>query len=197
MNTHHLEKTHSGASLLPLETACFDQGTVFLDGTINEETATRFIQNGILLARKQIPMTVVFNTNGGDLRAGLNIYDFITAQKDVTTVALKAYSMGSLLFVAGKKRIMFPHSDLMIHEPLLSSGVSGSCSEILTVSDHLKSERERMIRLYAEHTKMTTADVRKFMKKDTYFTPDQAAALGFCDAVMTWDEFLKGGMNHA
>jgi hypothetical protein len=122
---------------------------------------------------------VVFNTNGGDLRAGLNIYDFITARKDVTTVALKAYSMGSLLFVAGKKRIMFPHSDLMIHEPLLSSGVSGSCSEILTVSDHLKDERERLIQLYVQHTRMTTAYIRKFMKKDTYLTPDQARSSGF------------------
>lgn len=197
MNTHQMEKTHSGTFLLPLETACYDQGTVFLDGKITEETATRFIQNGILLAKKQIPMTVVLNTDGGELQAGMNIYDFITARKDVTTVALKAYSMGSLLFAAGKKRIMLPHSRIMIHEPLLSSGVSGSCSEILTVSDHLKDERERLIQLYVQHTRMTMADIRKFMKKDTYLTPDQAAIFGFCDAVMTWDEILKGDVNRA
>ena len=197
MNSHLLEKTHSGTSLLPLETLCYDQGTVFLDGTITEETATRFIQNGMLLAKKQIPLTVVINSNGGELQAGLNIYDFIASRKDVTTVALKAYSMGSLLFAAGKKRIMLPHSRLMVHEPLLSSGVSGSCSEILTVSDHLKDEREMLIQLYVQHTGMSTADIRKIMKKDTYFTPDRAMIFGLCDTVMTWDEFLKGDVNHA
>lgn len=197
MNTYQLEKTHSGVSLLPLDTVCFEQGVLFLEGTINEETATRFIQNGMILAKKQIPITVVINSNGGELLAGLNIYDFLTSLQDVTTIALKAFSMGSLLFAAGKKRAMLPHSRLMLHEPLLASGVSGSCTTVETATDQLKAERELVIGLYAKHTGMSVGEIRKVMKKDTYFTAEQAKAFGLSDGTVSWDDVLKGDMNYA
>ena len=63
MNTYEIEKTHSGASLTPLATTCFDKGILFVDGNITEETATNFIQNGIILMSKNIPITVVINTS--------------------------------------------------------------------------------------------------------------------------------------
>lgn len=197
MNTYQLEKTHSGVSLLPLDTVCFEQGVLFLEGTINEETATRFIQNGMILAKKQIPITVVINSNGGELLAGLNIYDFLTSLQDVTTIALKAFSMGSLLFASGKKRVMLPHSRLMLHEPLLASGVSGSCTTVETATDQLKAERELVIGLYAKHTGMSVGEIRKVMKKDTYFTAEQAKAFGLSDGTVSWDDVLKGDMNYA
>lgn len=197
MNTYQLEKTHSGVSLLPLDTVCFEQGVLFLEGTINEETATRFIQNGMILAKKQIPITVVINSNGGELLAGLNIYDFLTSLQDVTTIALKAFSMGSLLFAAGKKRVMLPHSRLMLHEPLLASGVSGSCTTVETATDQLKAERELVIGLYAKHTGMSVGEIRKVMKKDTYFTAEQAKAFGLSDGTVSWNDVLKGDMNYA
>ena len=197
MNTYQLEKTHSGVSLLPLDTVCFEQGVLFLEGTINEETATRFIQNGMILAKKQIPITVVINSNGGELLAGLNIYDFLTSLQDVTTIALKAFSMGSLLFAAGKKRVMLPHSRLMLHEPLLASGVSGSCTTVETATDQLKAERELVIGLYAKHTGMSVGEIRKVMKKDTYFTAEQAKDFGLSDGTVSWNDVLKGDMNYA
>ena len=196
MNTYLCEKTHSGASLTPLETACFDRGVLFLDGSITEDTATRFIQNGMVLALKEIPMTVVINTNGGDLQAGLNIYDFLTSMPHVTTVAVKAYSMGSLLFAAGGKRIMFPHSQLMIHEPLLASGVSGSCSSVETMADVLKSKREQMAALFSKHTGKAAEEFLEIMRKDTYFNAEEAMALGLCDAVETWDSILRNEVKH-
>ena len=197
MNTYQLEKTHSGVSLLPLDTVCFEQGVLFLEGSINEETATRFIQNGMILAKKQIPITVVINSNGGELLAGLNIYDFLTSLQDVTTIALKAFSMGSLLFAAGKKRVMLPHSRLMLHEPLLASGVSGSCTTVETATDQLKAERELVIGLYAKHTGMSVGEIRKVMKKDTYFTAEQAKAFGLSDGTVSWNDVLKGDVNYA
>lgn len=191
MNTYEIEKTHSGASLMPLATTCFDKGILFVDGNITEETATNFIQNGIILMSKNIPLTVVINTNGGDLQAGLNIYDFLTSMKNVTTVAVKAYSMGAVLFVAGTKRVMLPHSQLMIHEPLILSGVSGSCSSVEAMSDVLKAKREQMAQLFAKHTGKPAKDFHKVMSKDTYFNAEEAITFNLCDEVSTWDTILK------
>ena len=145
----------------------------------------------IILMSKNIPITVVINTNGGDLQAGLNIYDFLTSMKNVTTVAVKAYSMGAVLFVAGTKRVMLPHSQLMIHEPLILSGVSGSCSSVEAMSDVLKAKREQMAQLFAKHTGKPAKDFHKVMSKDTYFNAEEAITFNLCDEVSTWDIILK------
>ena len=191
MNTYKIEKTHAGASLAPLDSVCFDRGILFVDGTITEETATQFIQNGILLAAKDTPITIIINTNGGDLQAGLNIYDFITSMKDVTTIAVKAYSMGAVLFVAGSRRIMLPHSQLMIHEPLIQSDLSGSCSSVEAISNVLKAKREQMAQLFAAHTGRPAGDFHSVMSKDTYFNAEEAVAFGLCDTISNWNAILQ------
>ena len=190
MNSYQIERTHSGTTLTPLETTCFDKGILFVDGSITEETATNFIQNGIVLASKEIPLTVIINSNGGDLQAGLNIYDFITSLKDVTTVAVKAYSMGAVLFAAGTKRIITPHGQVMIHEPLLSSGVSGSCSSVEAMSDVLKAKKVQIAQLLSKHTGKSIKELNKAMSKDTYFSAEEALKFGLCDSIQSWNKIL-------
>ena len=190
MNTYCTEKTHSGTTLTPVETSCFDNGILFIDGSITEETATKFIQNGIVLASKDIPLTVIINSNGGDLQAGLNIYDFILSLKDVTTVAIKAYSMGAVLFSAGSNRIITPHGQVMIHEPLLSSGVSGACSSVEAMSDVLKAKKVQIAQLLSKHTGKSIKELNKVMSKDTYFSAEEALKFGLCDSIQSWDKIL-------
>jgi ATP-dependent Clp protease protease subunit len=197
MNAYQVEKTHSGSSLTPLETACFEEGFLFIEGEITEATATAFIQNGILLAAKGKPITVILNTNGGDLQAGMNLYDFLTALPDVTTVALKAYSMGAVLFAAGGRRVMLPHSQLMTHGPLISGGVSGSCSSVEAAASVLKAKKAQMAKLLARHTGKTVKELNRILSKDTYFNAEEASAFGLCDTVTTWDKILNKEASYA
>ena len=67
---------------------------------------------------------VVFciNSPGGEVGAGLAVYDYLRLMKSpVRTVCIgTAASMGSILFLAGDKREMLPHSRIMIHDPAFS-----------------------------------------------------------------------------
>ena len=58
------------------------------------------------------------NSPGGSVKDGLAVYDVIRLMKSpVTTICIgMAASMGSILFLAADKRLMLPHSEIMIHD---------------------------------------------------------------------------------
>jgi ATP-dependent Clp protease protease subunit len=76
------------------------------------------------------PIHVYVNSPGGEISAGLAIYDtmqYVTAP--VSTVCIgQACSMGSLLLTGGRPgmRKSLPNSEIMIHQPLSGSQVCPS-----------------------------------------------------------------------
>ena len=71
----------------------------------------------------QAPVTLFINSPGGEVQSGLALYDVMRAIScPVHTVCIgTAASMAALLFVAGDRRDMLPHSRVMIHDPLIGS----------------------------------------------------------------------------
>ncbi len=70
---------------------------------------------------------------GGRLDAGMMIYNIMKdhfSQRTEAYIDSSAASMAGLLFLSSDKRIVYPHSLLMIHES--SVGLRGKTSELLT-----------------------------------------------------------------
>lgn len=105
-------------------------------------------------AEKDISLYI--NSPGGSCTAGMAIYDTMNYIKcDVSTICIgMAASMGAFLLSSGAKgkRIALPSSEIMIHQPLISGGLSGQCTDIKIHSDHLVRTRQRLNEILAANT---------------------------------------------
>ncbi len=132
------------------------------------------------------------NSPGGSVHDGLGIYDIMQFVKcDVATTCIgMAASMGSLLLTAGTKgkRYILPNAQVMIHQPLISGGLSGQASDIEIHARNLIETKERLTRIYEQHTGQKFETLDKAMDRDNYMSATKAKEFGLVDKVV---EFRK------
>ena len=130
---------------------------------------------------------IYINSPGGEVNAGLAIYDMIRvcpAPINMYCIGLAA-SMGALLFSAGEKgrRYILPHSKVMIHEPLIPRGVGGSASSIKSTADSILKTRELLNGILARNTRKTVEEIDKATDHDNFMTAEEAISFGLCDTI--------------
>ena len=98
-----------------------------------------------------------------------------------------AASMGAFLLAAGAKgkRFALPNSEILIHQPLISGGLSGQCTDIKIHSDHLVRTRQKMNEMLAKNTGKPIEQIQIDTERDNYMTADEAQAYGLIDKVIT------------
>lgn len=130
------------------------------------------------------PLNVRVNSPGGYVWEGLAIANAIKAHGNVsTTVDALAASMGSVIFLAGKKRVMASGSRLMIHNP--ASMAAGESSDLRKEADVLDGIAADMALMYSEATggKVSIEDARAMMDAETWLSPERAVELGFAHSI--------------
>lgn len=190
-------KSSAGITLVPMETRLLAQRRVFIEGEIGQESACSFIKQIMLLCGEDAaaPIDVLINSPGGEISAGLLMYDCI--QSCETPIRMycmgMAYSMGALLFACGNHgRYMFPHSELMLHEPLLGSRVGGNASSIRSISESLMEMRGKMNGILAKHTGRTVEEIEEATGFDHYFSPEESISFGLADEIVTFSKLMEG-----
>lgn len=131
-------------------------------------------------------ITLYINSQGGDFTSGLSLYDILQAiECPIRTVCMGiAASMAALLFACGDKREMLCHSQLMIHDPLISF-MGGSALKIHAISQDIMRARELASNILAKHTGRNPSEILEKTAKDTYFDAEQAIAFGLADSILT------------
>lgn len=190
-------KSSSGITLVPMDTRLLADRKVFVEGEINQEKACLFIKQILLLCKEDSgkPIDVLINSPGGEISSGLLMYDCIQSCK--TTIRMycmgTAYSMGALLFASGNHgRYMFPHSELMLHEPLLGNRVGGNASSIRSISDSLMDTRNKMNQILAKHTGRSVKEIEEATCFDHYFSPEESVDFGLADEIVNFDKLMEG-----
>ncbi len=134
-------------------------------------------------------ISLYINSPGGSCTAGMAIYDTMQYIKcDVSTICIgMAASMGAFLLSSGAKgkRIALPNSEIMIHQPLISGGLSGQCTDIKIHSDHLLRTRLRLNEILAANTGKSIEQIAIDTERDNYMYADQALEYGLIDKVIT------------
>src|SRR4029453_8380956 len=103
---------------------------VYLVGDMEKDTARQAVERLRELANdSRKPITIYINTAGGNVTDGLAIHDtiryLVTHGMQNTVIGQgMAYSMGSVVLQAASpgRRLAFPHSWMMIHEPAKWAG---------------------------------------------------------------------------
>lgn len=133
------------------------------------------------------PITLYINSPGGAIGSGLALYDVMQMiTSPVETVCLgQASSMGAILFAAGKRRFILPHSSVMIHDPLVLGGPGGNALEIQKLGEELMATRKIIARILANHTGCSLQQIYAKTKKETVFCGQEAVDFGLADEVLT------------
>ena len=194
---HVQVKSSNGIALVPAESRLMADRKIFIEGEIQEEAACEFVKKVMLLNKEDDtqPIDVFINSPGGEINSGMLMYDVIQASKaPIRTFCIgRAYSMGAVLFACGNHgRYMLPHSELMLHEPLLGSRVGGSSSSIKSISESLLKTKKKLNQLLAKHTGKTEAEVEQATEFDHYFNPEESVAFGLCDEIVEFNSMIGG-----
>ncbi|MCR4644430.1 MAG: ATP-dependent Clp endopeptidase proteolytic subunit ClpP [Oscillospiraceae bacterium] len=186
-----VEQTSRGERSYDIFSRLLNDRIVMLCDQVNDVTASLVVAQ-LLYLESQDPekdISLYINSPGGSISDGMAIYDTMQYIKcDVSTICIgMAASMGAFLLTAGApgKRFALPNSEIMIHQPLISGGLSGQCTDIKIHSDHLVRTRQKLNDLLALHTGQPLEVIERDTERDNYMTADEAQAYGLIDKVIT------------
>lgn len=185
-----LMETVRGINAVSIEDKLFEEREIFLVDQVNAETTNQLIKQLMYLERTDNTkeVTLYINSPGGDVVSGLAVYDFLTLMKSpIRTVCIgTAASMGAILFLAGDKREMLPHTRLMVHDPSYNHNDIGGRKphEIQHELDKLNEVREALARIIADKTGKSLEDVYKVTSEDTYYNAKEAIDFGLATSLI-------------
>ena len=185
-----IEQTGRGERAYDIYSRLLNDRIVFLADEVNDVTASLVVAQ-LLFLEAQDPdkdICLYINSPGGSVSAGLAIYDTMNFIKcDVSTTCIgMAASMGAFLLSSGArgKRFALPNSEIMIHQPLISGGLSGQTTDIKIYSDHLVKTKEKMNRILSERTGKPYEQVCADTERDNFMSPEEARLYGLVDEVI-------------
>lgn len=162
-----------------------DQRCIFLTEQVDSASMTELIKQVKYLDSRDDSgeeITLYINSPGGGVVSGLALYDaLVSAKSPIKTVCIgDAASMGAILFLAGEKREMLPHTRLMIHDPSFGSMDVGGKKphELRQEVESLERTKNTLAEIIAEKTGKSLEEITKITANDTYFTAEEAIEFG-------------------
>lgn len=181
-----VESAH-GTREVSLATRHLMNRTIFLNGSIDSDMANDFLSELLYLEESDEPVTLYIDSPGGEVNAGLMIYDAIQGSGLTINMVCTglAASMAAIIFAGGQKgrRYILPHSKVMIHEPLISNGVGGSATSIKNISDSILETRSILNGILSKHTGKSTKEINKATSFDNTMNAEDAIKFGLCDQI--------------
>ena len=165
---------------------------VYLIGDIEKDTARSAIEKLRELANtSKKPITVYVNSAGGNVTDGLAIHDVIhhlVSTGIVVTIVVQgmAYSMGSVVLQAASpgRRLAYPHSWIMIHEPAKWAGWQSTTAAAQHL-DRLKQMQNQIYRIMSDRSgKPLRQIIRDTKRVDFYLDAWKAKEYGLIDEVL-------------
>lgn len=185
-----VEQTSRGERSYDIYSRLLKDRIIFLGEEVTDVSAN-LIAAQMLFLESEDPgkdIQLYINSPGGSVTAGMMIYDTMQYIKcDVSTICIgMAASMGAFLLAAGAKgkRFALPNSEIMIHQPLISGGLSGQCTDIKIQSDHLVRTRQKMNEMLAANTGKPLEQVQIDTERDNYMSAQEALEYGLIDKVI-------------
>jgi ATP-dependent Clp protease protease subunit len=165
---------------------------VFLGTPIDDQVANLVIAQLLYLDREdqEKDIQLYINSPGGDLRAGLAVYDTMQLTRaDVATFCVGfTASMGTVLLTAGTtgKRYAMPHATIHMHQAM--GGARGQAVDVEILAKELLRENEIIRSILVNHTGQDEERIRKDFDRDFFMDPQQAKDYGIIDEILSKPE---------
>ena len=185
-----IRKGRNNLEKYTLEDEMLRNRTVLLMGSVEKELVDSLVLQLLHLENDAAgeEITIMINSGGGEIGSGLVIYDIMQAIKSpVRTVCVgMAYSMAAVLFAAGDKREIYPHSRVMIHDPAIAAGqFHRNALELKNICENLMVTRQSIAEILARHTGQSIDAILEKTCIDSYFSAEEAVEFGLADKVIS------------
>ncbi|MEO6874423.1 MAG: ATP-dependent Clp protease proteolytic subunit [Opitutaceae bacterium] len=166
------------------------QRKIFLWGAVTDETAKEITEKLLYLEGiapgKEI--TFYINSPGGSITAGMAVYDtmkLITSPITVVVTGMAA-SMGSILLSGAPKgrRLLYPHSRVLIHQPLISGRMVGPATDINIQAKEMEKLRAELNQILADASGQPLERINRDTDRDFYLNAQEAIAYGLADRIV-------------
>lgn len=183
-----VEQTNRGERTYDIYSRLLKDRIVFLGDVVNSYTANVVIAQLLFLEADKPDSDISFyiNSPGGEVNAGLAIYDTIQYIKpDVQTICIgQAKNIAALLLAAGAtgKRIALPNSNILLRQPI--GGIGGQAADIEIQTREIVRIKQNLIEILAKHTGQNKKRIAEDSERDCYLTSKEAEEYGIIDKTM-------------
>jgi len=173
-----------------LEKLFFDNRSVYLWGVVDDKSARDVVSKLLLLDSDKPGEEIKFyiNSPGGVVTSGMVIYDTMRMMKSpVSTICMGlAASMGSILLSGGVKgkRLIYPHGEVMIHQPSLGGHIQGVSADLEIQARQTQRVKEIGAQILAENCGKSMERIMKDFDRDYWMTASEAKDYGLVDEVL-------------
>ena len=173
-----------------IEKYFFDRRSVHLWGMVDDKSTKDIVTKLLLLDADKPGEEIKFyiNSPGGVVTSGMVIYDTMQMLKSpVSTICMGlAASMGSILLSGGikGKRFIFPHGEVMIHQPSLGGYIQGVSTDLEIQAIQTKKVKEIGAKILAKNCSKTVEQIMKDFDRDYWMDAKEAIEYGIVDAVI-------------
>ncbi|MBX2921975.1 MAG: ATP-dependent Clp protease proteolytic subunit [Chitinophagaceae bacterium] len=165
-----------------------EQRKIFLWGAVDDKSSkditSRLLYLDAIDPGKEI--TFYINSPGGIVTSGMVVYDTMQMIKSpVATVCMgMAASMGSLLLSGGKKgkRYIFPHGEVMIHQP--SGGGQGTSADLEIMAEQIEKVKKISAQILADNCGQPLEKIMKDFDRDHWMDAKESIAYGIVDKLV-------------
>jgi ATP-dependent Clp protease protease subunit len=184
-----IEQTSRGERSFDIYSRLLNDRIVMVGSAIDDEIANVVVAQ-LLHLESDDPdkdISLYINSPGGDVYAGLAIYDTLTFVKpDVRTICAGiAMSMGAVLLAAGTKgkRSALPNAKVLIHQ-VWTGGFGGQASDVEIRAREVLDLKRRVEQILADHTGQPLDRVVRDTERDHFLTATEAVDYGLIDQVI-------------
>ena len=173
-----------------MEKFFFEKRAVYLWGVVEDKSAKDIVTRLLLLDADKPGEEIKFfiNSPGGVVTSGMVIYDTMRMLKSpVSTVCMGlAASMGSILLSAGAKgkRYIFPHGEVMIHQPSLGGYMQGVSADLEIQAKQTRKTKEMGARILAENCGKKFEQIMKDFDRDYWMDAKESVEYGIVDQLV-------------
>ena len=168
-----------------------DSSTIYMFGDIADGTLYDLVLRirAVMYMRpdekKNDPLNIVINSDGGDVYEALGMIDYIQSLNvKVNTICRgRAMSAAALLLCAGTGvRAVSKNSTIIFHE--MSSGIYGKSSDMKANVQHMEKLEEILVSIMSDNSKKDGKFWKEKTIKDYYLSPEEALELGVIDSII-------------
>lgn len=154
------------------------------DNIVESTTSAYYVHKAIDEAGVIDNINIYINSCGGSVSEGIAIYNILkrTQQPKTVYVDAFAYSIASVIAMAGDKIVMPSNTTMMIHNATMSA--YGNAAELRKAADDLDTISEASCNTYLTKTdKISKDELQKLLDAETFLTAEQALEIGLCDEI--------------
>ena len=184
-----IENTSRGERSFDIYSRLLNDRIIFLGTPVTSDIANLIVAQMVHLESEDPDkdISLYINSPGGDVYAGLAIYDtMVFVKPDIRTICVgTAMSMGSVLLAAGTKgkRSALPNAKILIHQ-VWTGQFGGQASDVEIRAREILDLKKRVEQILADHSGQPLERVAADTDRDHFMTATEAIDYGLIDEIM-------------